>query len=113
MVYLYYSIQKGWFLHEMKTFKRISAIVALIFMLIFTVGWIAILAVPSIRSAPLITLVIFCGIFGVIMYFAIKLYKTPEDIKEEEERKQAIMEKMAKENEEKEREEENKGESKK
>ena len=104
MVYLYYSIQKGWFLHKMKAFKRISAIVALIFMLIFTVGWIVILAVPSIRSAPLITLVIFCGIFAVLMYFAIKLYKTPEEIKEDEERKQAIMEKIAKENEEQEKE---------
>jgi len=71
----------------MKRFRQIAAIFALVLVLTFTIGWIVFLAVPAARGPALTSLLVFCGIFGVLMFIGIKLYKTPEERQEEMEKR--------------------------
>jgi len=71
----------------MRKFRQIAAIFALILMLTFTVGWIAFLAAPRARGPALTSLLVFCGVFGVLMFLGIKLYKTPEERQAETDKK--------------------------
>jgi len=75
----------------MKRFRQIAAIFALILVLTFTIGWIAWLAAPGIRGAAYNSLLVFCGIFGVLMFIGIKMYKTPEERQAEMEKRIEVM----------------------
>ena len=57
-----------------KLFKKIMAIVALVLVAVFTVGWIIYLSVPAAQNVGVVTLLLFCGGFGVLMFIGIKLY---------------------------------------
>jgi len=67
---------KGVFLSP-KLFKQVSAIIALVLILIFTVGWIVYLSHPPARNAGMVALLLFCGGFGVLLFIGVKLYNPP------------------------------------